>query len=91
VQCVDLTGMNKTQITIGQNESCDITIEDPSLEEQHAILQAEKNDQKAQILLVPVGIVQTGYRQLHGEKPIEHGDTFSLGTQEFQYLSDEGE
>ncbi|MBU0511063.1 MAG: FHA domain-containing protein, partial [Chloroflexi bacterium] len=90
VQCVDLTALDKPQIIIGQNESCEIAIEDPSLEEQHAVLKAERIDRQLQILLVPMGDIRLGYRQLRRETHLQHGDTFSLGNQDFQYLSDEG-
>lgn len=91
VQSADLTQMKRSLITIGRSPSCDIVIEDPSVLEQHAILQAEKNDRIVQILLVPAGPIQIGYRFLQTSKSLEHGEQFMIGNQEFQYLSDEGE
>ena len=91
VTCIDLTALEREQITIGSDESCQVAVTDPAMGEQPAFLGAEDIDGQRQVLLQPAGGVRVKYRQIQVETPLQHGDTFSLGEHIFQYLSDEGE
>ncbi|HID87969.1 MAG TPA: FHA domain-containing protein, partial [Anaerolineae bacterium] len=87
----DLTALKRTEVSIGRGDQCDLVIPDPSLAGEHAILRAEKVVDQVQVLLVPVAEVRMGYRVIREAMPLRHGDTFTMGEREFQYLSDEGE
>ncbi|MBU2609317.1 MAG: hypothetical protein KJ606_00005, partial [Chloroflexi bacterium] len=85
----DLTAFEKTAILIGHGGTCDLAL--PDLDEQHAILRAEKSADEVEILLEPLGEVRKGYGLILARTPLRHGDTFRMVTYEFQYLSDKGE
>jgi len=85
----DLTAFKKTTLVIGHGETCDLSL--PDLDEQHAILGAEKSADEVEVLLEPLGEVRKGYGLIHAKTPLRHGDTFRMGNYEFQYLSDKGE
>jgi pSer/pThr/pTyr-binding forkhead associated (FHA) protein len=87
----DLTSLKKHSIIIGRREDCDLCLSATGVEEQHAILQAEKDADGIFIYLQPVAIVCKGYGTLRARTVLFHGDTFQVGTLNFQYLSDSGE
>jgi hypothetical protein len=89
--CIDLTGMKKASITIGNKETCDILVKNLSEEDSGATLKTMSVDGKSRVILHPGGNVRVKYRVLHVESPLTHGDIFSLEDHVFHYLSDEGE
>ena len=90
-QDFDLTALKKSSVTIGRGSDCDLSLSDPTLEMKHALLKAESEVDKIQIVLMPLEGVRIGYRPLTGATPLAHQDIFTMGEREFQYLSDTGE
>ncbi len=87
---VDLTGLRRTRVTIGRGGGCDVSIADPTLADEHAVLDAQKATDGVRVMLVPVGDVRVKYRALLGPSELRHGDALTMGEHEFRYLSDEG-
>jgi len=88
---VDLTALGRRALTVGCGGQADLVVPDRSLEEEHAVLRAEKVMDEVHVVLEPQGKVWDGYRLLNGPRQIHHGDRFTMGSREFQYLSDKGE
>lgn len=89
-QEIDLTSLKKQEVSIGSGRACDICIQDASLGEVHAILQAERIAGQERMMLRPVEQVRMHYRTVRQPLPLHHGDLFALGEKAFRYLSDEG-
>lgn len=90
-QDIDLTVLQRTAVTLGRDGHSDVKIADPLLRDRHAILRAERSMDEVRIVLEPLGKVARGYRILQGAIQLQHGDTFTMGGLEFEYLSDKGE
>jgi hypothetical protein len=90
-QELDLTSLKKHSIVIGSQEGCDLRLSAAGVEEQHAILQADKDADGILVYLQPLAMVRKGYSTLRARTVLSHADTFQVGTLNFQYLSDSGE
>lgn len=88
---IDLTAIRKNTLLIGSSMNNDTSIAIPGLDSGHAWLRAEKTPQGVEVILEPVGEVRKGYGRQLAPFPLKHGETFSMGPHEFQYLSDSGE
>jgi hypothetical protein len=88
---VDLTAFGKASLSVGSGAACDAMIPHAGLEAEHIRLAAEKSQEGAEIYLEPIGEVRQGYHAQTARFLLRHGDTFRMGTYEFQYLSDHGE
>jgi hypothetical protein len=88
---IDLTALNKNALLIGSGATCDVMIAAAGLDLEHALIMAKKTAEGAEIFLEPVGEVQKGYSQQIAPFALRHGETFRMGSREFQYLSDSGE
>lgn len=85
---VDLTALRESAVTIGSDEGCTVFIPDPSLIGRHTRLHAEKTEDAPRVILEPHGEVYKGYQVVHEAWPLQDGDTFTLGTRQFQYFVD---
>lgn len=85
---VDLTNINKTQISIGSSEKSDIVIADESVAEVHARILAEKFEDEIRMTLQPIAKVRKGYRETSDPMPLEEGITYQMGNRMFKYLRD---
>jgi len=88
---IDLTAFNKNALVIGSGATCDVVINTASLESEHATIFVRKITDSMEIYLEPIGEVQRGYSRQIAPFGMRHGETFRMGTHEFQYLSDSGE
>jgi Mg-chelatase subunit ChlD len=88
---VDLTALGKAHLVIGSGARCDLIVPSAGLEPEHARLSTEKAPGGQQVYLEPLGDVQKGYSPRPARFLLQHGETFRMGTREFQYLSDRGE
>lgn len=88
---IDLTAFNKNALVIGSGATCDVVITAAGLESEHAMVKAKKTVDRVEIFLEPAGEVQRGYSRQIAPFDLRHGETFRMGTREFQYLSDNGE
>ena len=85
---VDISEVNKTQVSIGSGEKNDIVIADETVAEVHARILAEKYDDEIRLTLQPVGKVRKGYRETSDPMPLEEGITYQMGNRMFKYLRD---
>lgn len=85
---VDISKINKTQVSIGSGEKNDIVIADETVAEVHARILAEKYDDEIRLTLQPVGKVRKGYRETSDPMPLEEGITYQMGNRMFKYLRD---
>jgi len=85
---VDLTEINKTQISIGSSEKNNIFIADETVADVHARILAEKYGDEIRLTLQPVGKVRKGYRETGDPMPLEEGITYQMGNRMFKYLRD---
>lgn len=83
--------MSRAEVAIGRSESCDLTVPDSSLADEHAVLRAEEVVDRVRVMLVPVSRVQIGYRSITEATPLRHKDVFTMGEWKFKYSSDEEE
>jgi hypothetical protein len=88
---VDLTALRKVSILVGSGATCDVILPHAELAPQHARLIAQKSPAGPEIYLEPIGEVRKGYGRQPARFALQHGETFQMGTHEFQYLSDHGE
>ncbi len=87
----DLTALQKTAITIGGKEGCDLLVRGSRLADCHAVFTAEKALDNVFIYLQPVDVVKKGYGTIGTRIRLEHAGKFSMADLNFQYLSDSGE
>lgn len=88
---VDLTEYGKPALLIGNSTLCDVVIVNAGLDPEHARLLAGQSPQGSDLALEPVGAVIKGYSRLTTRFILKHGDIVSMGSRQFQYLSDSGE
>ena len=88
---VDLTALRKVSILVGSGATCDVILPHAELAPEHARLIAQKSPEGPEIYLEPIGEVRKGYGRQPARFALQHGETFQMGTHEFQYLSDHGE
>lgn len=88
---IDLTALRKVSILVGSGATCDVILPHAELAPEHARLIAQKSPEGPEIYLEPVGEVRKGYGRQQARFTLQHGETFQMGTHEFQYLSDHGE
>ncbi len=88
---LDLTAFEKPSLLVGNGATCDVMIPDAGLDSEHVRLTAEKSPEGLEIYLEPIGEVRQGYHLQSARFLLRHGDTFRMGTHEFQFLSDRGE
>ena len=87
---VDLTALRKVSILVGSGATCDVILPHAELAPEHARLIAQKSPEGPEIYLEPIGEVRKGYGRQPARFALQHGETFQMGTHEFQYLSDHG-
>jgi len=88
---IDLTEYRKSALTIGNGATCDLMIPYAGLESEHVRLFARNSANGIDMYLEPIAEVRKGYNRQNVKFVLRHGDTFRMGTHEFQYLSDHGE
>lgn len=88
---IDLTAFGKESLLVGNGAACDVMIPYAELASEHAHILAEKTPGGIEMILEPVGEVRKGYSQQHVRFVLRHGETFRMGTHDFQFLSDRGE
>lgn len=84
----DLTSFKKHALLIGSAAACDVLIPNTDLAPKHARLVAERSLDGIETYLEPLGEVRKGYSLQSFRFVLRHGETFLMGTHEFQYLSD---
>jgi hypothetical protein len=87
---IDLTGLEKREVTIGKASKCDVQIVSDSIEEKHFQLRTQKVNGYFETVLKPQAPMQKGYVSLVNEVPLANEMTFSVGKIHFLYLSDSG-
>jgi uncharacterized protein YegL len=85
---IDLTGLHKSEVLIGQVDLADVNFTDPDLAPMHALLKIDRNHGNEQLVLEPVAPIRRGYRKVEEAFPLNHTDTFQIGQRQLQYLSD---
>ena len=88
---IDLTAFGKDSLLIGGSVACDVMIPHANLASEHARVMTEKTPNGVEMVLEPIGEVRKGYSQQNVRFALRHGETFRMGTSEFQFLSDSGE
>ncbi len=88
---VDLTALKKSSLTIGEKSNCDLVFVAERLNDVHAVLTAERKTFGMTTYLEPLGPVKKGYQMMQRRFLLKHGEIFSMGSLNFQYLSDSGE
>lgn len=88
---IDLTAYGKASLLLGSGAACDVMIPHAGLASEHVRVVTEKTPDGVGILLEPIGEVRKGYSQQSVHFVLHHGETFRMGTHEFQFLSDSGE
>lgn len=91
VEEIDLTAFEKHALLIGSGAACDVMIPHAELASDHAHITAERNAERTDVYLEPIGDVRKGYSAQNVRFVLRHGETFRMGAREFQYLSDRGE
>lgn len=88
---IDLTAFGKESLLLGCGAACDVMIPHAGLASEHARVVTEKTPEGVEMLLEPISEVKKGYSQQNVHFVLRHGETFRMGTHEFQFLSDSGE
>ena len=88
---IDLTAFGKESLLIGNGATCDVIIPHADLASEHARIWTEKTPDGVDMILEPIGEVRKGYRQQNVRFVLRHGETFRMGANEFQFLSDSGQ
>jgi hypothetical protein len=88
---IDLTAFGKESLLIGSGAACDVMISHADLSSEHARISTEKNPDGVDMVLEPIGEVRKGYSQQNVYFVLRHGETFRMGANEFQFLSDSGQ
>lgn len=88
---IDLTAFGKESLLIGNGATCDVMIPHAELISEHARVLTEKTPEGEDMVLEPIGEVRKGYSQQNVRFILRHGETFRIGTCEFQFLSDSGQ
>ncbi|MBI5962266.1 MAG: VWA domain-containing protein [Chloroflexi bacterium] len=87
---IDLTTMGKHALLIGSGATCDVMIPHADLLSEHARVITEKIPDSKEMVLEPIGEVRKGYHKQTSRFTLRHGETFRMGSHEFQFLSDSG-
>lgn len=88
---IDLTAFHKNALMIGNESTCEIIISGSGLDPEHALISAKRTVAGVEMNLEPLGEVHKGYTIQMAPFVMKHGETFRMGSREFQYLSDHGE
>jgi hypothetical protein len=88
---IDLTEFDKPALLIGSGTTCDVMIVNAALDPEHASVLTERSPDGVEMLLEPIGSLKKGYGRQTSRFVLRHGETFTMGSHEFQYLSDSGE
>lgn len=86
---IDLTALQKGEITLGKSDQCSVAIPDDSLEELHVRILAERGENdEVRYRLIPVGKVKTGYRERKDPFDLEENTRVQLGERIIQFQKD---
>ena len=86
---VDLTALERTQITIGSSSQCDVIIQDKEIAEEHCLIIAEKQaENEHRLIIKPIEKVRKGYREFHDPMPLEENASYQIGNHQFKFIQD---
>lgn len=87
----DLTALARPALTVGARSDCDVVISEGQLDDRHAMLVVDGSQGCEGVYLQPVSTIKRGYSLVRTRFLLAHGETFTMGGLNFQYLSDSGE
>ena len=85
---IDLTGFKKTEVCIGKDSRNEIVIPDEDLEDVHALITAERDENEVRFILQPRAKVKRGYRDYSTPIPLEENTTYQMGSRMFKFIRD---
>ena len=86
---VDLTALNKTEVQIGKGSQNDIVINDEALQEVHALILVERDENnELRFTLRPKASIRKGYREYTSDLPLEENTQYQMGNRIFKYIRD---
>ena len=86
---IDLTAINKGEMTIGKDINCDIHIPDERLEGVHGRIYAQRGESsETRYIFEPLGKVKEGYRERHEPFEMQENTSYILGERVIQFVRD---
>jgi len=84
----DLTAMRTREVRIGTAAGNEVPVADEAMAELHAVIVAERLEDKVRLTLQPRAKVRKGYKEYAEPLPLEENVTYQIGNHMFKYIPD---
>ena len=86
---VNLTELDKTEVKIGRDSSCDVVLPHESVAEEHLTILAEPGDTgEVRLALIPNKQIMRGYQTYTSLLPLDEHSIYQVGDCQFKYIPD---